>query len=279
MALVAGCAAHKTPASPPQPTPTAVPKPSALPDPKPAQPLETWDAQLAAAMAALNAGETAENLRRVAAEYARLGVFDMAENFLSRAIKLDPRDAASWEARAQAWRDLSLPERALPDAQRAIFYAPKSASARNTLGTVLVALNQPAEAVIAFNDAVSIDPNASWARSNLCYVSLLAGDAAVALQHCSAAIAGNPKLSVARNNLALVHAAEGRMDDARREFMAAGTAAEGHYNFGIVLMARREYAQAVTEFEAAGRVDPKLDAAFARAREARLLATRAAAGK
>ncbi|MND02078.1 hypothetical protein D3C83_213290 [compost metagenome] len=69
------------------------------------------------------------------------------------------------------------------------------------------------------------------------------------------------------------------MDDARREFMSAGSPAEGHYNFGIVLMARREYAQAVTEFEAAGRADAKLDAAFTRAREARLLATRAAAGK
>ena len=230
-------------------------------------------------MAALNANESVENLRRVANEYARLGVYDQAESYLSRALKLDPRDAASWEARAQAWRDMSLPERALPDAQRAIFYAPRSASARNTLGTILFALNQPAEAAQAFNQAIAIDPGATWARNNLCYITLLAGDAKGAIEQCAAAVSTDPKLVVARNNLALVYAADGRLDDARREFMAAGSPAEGHYNFGIVLMARRDYAQALAEFEAAGHADPKFDAAFARAREARLLATRAAAGK
>ena len=259
--------------------PAAPEKPAAKPDsPAPVQ-VETWDKRLSAALTALESGESVQRLRQVAAEYARLGVYDQAETYLSRAIKLDPRDAPSWEARAQAWRDLALPERALPDAQRAIFFAPKSASARNTLGTILFALNMPADAVQAFGEAVALDPAASWARSNLCYVSLLAGDAAVALQHCAAAIAADPRMTVARNNLALVHAAEGRMDDARREFMSAGSPAEGHYNFGIVLMARREYAQAVVEFEAAGRADTTLDVAFARAREARLLATRAAAGK
>lgn len=230
-------------------------------------------------MAALAASETVPNLRRVANEYARVGVYDQAENYLSRALKLDPHDAASWEARAQAWRDMALPERALPDAQRAIFYAPQSASARNTLGTVLFALNQPADAAKAFNDAIAIDPGATWARNNLCYVSLLAGDAKAAIEQCAAAVSTDPKMAVARNNLALVYAADGRLDDARREFMAAGSAAEGHYNFGIVLMARRDYAEAVAEFEAAGHADPKFDAAFTRAREARLLASRASAGK
>jgi len=215
----------------------------------------------------------------VAIEYARLGVYDQAETFLSRALKLDPRDAASWEARAQAWRDMALPERALPDAQRAVFFAPRSASARNTLGTILFALNQPTQAVQAFSEAIAIDPGAAWARSNLCYVSLLAGDAATAIAQCSSALSSDPRLVVARNNLALVYAADGKMDDARREFMAAGSKAEGHYNFGIVLMARKEYAQAVVEFDAATRADSKFDAAYARAREARLLASRAAAGK
>jgi Tfp pilus assembly protein PilF len=227
-------------------------------------------------VAALEQGETVPALRRVAAGYARLGVYDQAETYLSRALKLDPRDAESYEARARAWRDMSLPERALPDAQRAVYFAPVSASARNTLGTVLFALNSPAEAARAFTEAIALDPTASWARSNLCYVSLLAGDETAALSHCSAALAADPRLAVARNNLGLVHAAAGRLDDAQRELMAAGSPASGHYNFGIVLMARREYASAVLEFEAAGRADPKFEAAFcAKAR----LAARAASGR
>jgi Tfp pilus assembly protein PilF len=230
-------------------------------------------------MAALKTGESVGTLRRVGIEYARLGVYDQAETYLSRALKLDPKDAASWEARAQAWRDMALPERALPDAQRAVFFAPRSASARNTLGTILFALNQPTDAMHAFAEAIAIEPNAAWARSNLCYASLVAGDAVTAIAQCSTALASDPQLVVARNNLALVYAADGKMDDARREFMAAGSPAEGHYNFGIVLMARKDYAQAIGEFEAATRADPKFEAAYARTREARLLATRAASGK
>jgi Tfp pilus assembly protein PilF len=270
----AGCAAHQPPAPP---APTSPPVEKSAPTPEPTT-VETWDKGLSAAMAALRQSETVDTLQRVAAEYLRLGVYDQAETYLSRAIKLDPRNAESWEARARAWRDLSLPERALTDAQRAVFYAPRSASARNTLGTVLFALNLPADAAQAFNDALALDPGASWARNNLCYISLLAGDATTALAQCSAAVKGDATLTVARNNLALVYAADGQLDAAQREFMAAGSPAEGHYNFGIVLMARKDYARAVAEFDAAGREDPKFEAAFTRAREARLLAARAAAG-
>ena len=66
------------------------------------------------------------------------------------------------------------------------------------------------------------------------------GDESEALARCGAALAADPSQPAARNNLALIHAAAGRLDDARREFMAAGPVA-GNYNMGIVFLARREY--------------------------------------
>ena len=42
----------------------------------------------------------------------------------------------------RVWRDWGLPALALGDAHRAIYYAPQSASARNTYGTVMQALGQ-----------------------------------------------------------------------------------------------------------------------------------------
>ncbi len=240
--------------------------------------VELQDPALKATLASARSHETAETLRQLAAEYHRLRIYDQADGYVSRALAQSPRDAASYDLRARVRRDWDAPELALPDANRAVYLDPKSAAARNTLGTILFALDQPAEAAKAFAAALALDPTAAWAQSNLCYVSLMTGDEATALARCGAALTLDPSLVVARNNLALVHAAAGRVDVAEREFMAGGLLAAGYYNLGLVLMARGEYARARDAFEAAGRAQPSLDAAFTRAKEARLLALRAAAG-
>lgn len=259
-------------AGPQLPADTPIPKSSS------GETIESQDGGLRTALAELGRGETATALRRVAGEYHRLQIFDRAEKYLSRAIAVNPRDWESFEARARVWRDWGVPARGLTDAHQAIYLAPQSAEARNTLGTVLFALDLRGEAAQAFTAAFDLDPRASWARSNLCYVSLVAGDEAAALSHCAAALALDPQSAAAHNNLALVHASAGRLDEAAREFLVAGSAADGHYNFGIVLLARREYARAQRAFEEAGRAEPGFEAAFTRAREARRLAARASSG-
>ena len=235
---------------------------------------ETVSVALAEALAALSHGETPDRLRAVALEYQRLRVFDQAEEFASKAITLAPKDAALYDLRARIRRDSGVPEVALGDAHRAAYMAPSSAAASNTLGTVHFALGQQPEAVAAFKKALALQPSAAWASTNLCYVALLSGDETEALLRCGAALAADPSQPAARNNLALTHAAAGRLEDARREFMAAGPVA-GNYNLGIVFLARREYNLALTAFEEALRVDPSCDAAFMRAQEARALASQA----
>jgi tetratricopeptide (TPR) repeat protein len=237
---------------------------------------ETVSPALAEALAALSKGETPDRLRDVALEYQRLRVFDQAEEFVSKAIALAPKDAGLYDLRARIWRDSGLPDAALGDAYRAAYMAPSSAAMMNTLGTVHFALGQQAEAVAAFKKALALEPGASFASTNLCYVALLNGDEAEALARCGEALAANPSQPAARNNLALIHAAAGRLDDARREFMTAGPVA-GHYNMGIVFLARREYSLALGAFEAALRVEPRFDPAFVRAQEARALVSQMAA--
>lgn len=231
---------------------------------------ETASVVLAQALAALSQGETPSRLRDVALEYHRLRVFDQAEEFASKAIARAPKDAGLYDLRARIWRDSGVPDAALGDAHRAAYMAPSSAAVMNTLGTVHFALGQQPEAIAAFKKALTLEPSAAWASTNLCYVALLNGDESEALARCSAALAANPSQPGARNNLALIHAAAGRLDDARREFMAAGPVA-GNYNMGIVFLARRDYTLALGAFEAALRADPSFDPAFMRAQEARAL--------
>jgi tetratricopeptide (TPR) repeat protein len=234
--------------------------------------VETTNDALADALTSLSGAPSGDRHRRVGAEYRRLKVFDVARRHLDRAIGLNRRDAEAYDERARLWRDAGNPELALGDAHRAVSFAPGSATAHNTLGTVRYALGDGDGARQAFERVLALDASAAYAHNNLCYLAHLRGDDAGALEQCARALALAPDLSVAWNNLGLVHAAAGRMDQAREAFIAGSGRAHGLYNVGIAYLARREYGDAAEAFDAALREQPEMMDAVRRAAEARALA-------
>ncbi len=227
----------------------------ARPVPKQAQgaTLESSDPGLAAALLAVQTMPCAESNRRVAAEYARLGVFDAAHRHYRVALVFDPRDAATYDGLARLWRDARLPGLALPDAHRAVYFAPHSAQARNTLGTVLQALGQNRAARTAYEIALAIKPNAAYALNNIGYLSLIDGDAATAIRYFQRAVAADAILIAPRHNLALAFAAAGQMDLARQALRDAGPVARADYNEGIINLSLGDRLAARAAFEAACR--------------------------
>lgn len=236
--------------------------------------LESTNASLAAAVAEAKAHPTADNFVVVGLAYHRLGVLDAADKAFEQALKLNHHSAAANEGLARVWRDWSLPQQGLGSAWRAVSEAPKSASAHNTLGTLLFALGDPEAARTHFDKALALDPSAAYALNNLCYVEFMLGEAAPAMARCTEALALNPASTTTRNNLGLIYAAEGRNDDAAREFEKAGGRPSAGYNMGIVHMARREYKDAIALFEAACSAKPEVQGACAWAKEARKLAAK-----
>ena len=103
----------------------------------------------------------------VAEEYRRAGVLDQAFDHFDEALKHDPRLAAAYDGRARIWRDWHIPAAGLGDSARAVYFAPRSASARNTQGTLLLAIGECAAARSAFQKAIDLDPAATYARINL----------------------------------------------------------------------------------------------------------------
>ena len=106
------------------------------------QPATTVEAQypmLSAAAAAAAVAPSPTTLRAVAEEYRRIGIFDKALSFLTRALALDPRVEATLDLIARLWRDSGLPQVGISDAHRAIFFAPESPVVHNTLGTIFQA--------------------------------------------------------------------------------------------------------------------------------------------
>jgi tetratricopeptide (TPR) repeat protein len=158
---LSGCSLH--PRTDSRPTPAARTSQSVI-----GATIEAQDPALAAALLRLNLLTTAAHHRAVADQYRRLGILDAAFDHLSAAARLNPRDAAAYDARARIWRDWGFPELGMGDCARAVFYAPRSAAAHNTRGTLLAAAGLMEHALREFEAALALEPNATFARVNKC---------------------------------------------------------------------------------------------------------------
>lgn len=241
-----------------------------------AQTIEASDPALAAALAVASAHPTAEALLHVAQAYHRKQLLDHAYDYYTRVVKLQPTSGDAYEGLARVWRDWGMPALALGDAHRAIYYAPESPSARNTLGTILQALGQRSQARNAYMMVLAFDSKAAYALNNLCYLSFLSGDGERAIAECRAALRLDPTLRAAHNNLGLTFAAAGRNDLAREQFALGGGAAATAYNMGVIHLAGRRFAAAAKEFQTAQAINPTLSEAGRRAADAQRRAASAA---
>jgi len=240
--------------------------------------LESTDASITAAQMQLAMVPTADSHRLLAEAYARRGVLDAAYEHFTQALALQPRDAAALEGRARVWRDWGLPQLGLNDAHRAVYYAPRSASPENTLGTLLLNLGQTVQARLAFERALAQDPSADYARGNLCFADVLSGNGPRAVATCEQARAAQPALALVRTNLALAHAVAGDLPAAVRLMARPGHASLAPYDLGLALLSIGQYPVAATAFDRAVELDPAFTQAAAQARAARRLAVRADAG-
>jgi tetratricopeptide (TPR) repeat protein len=128
--------------------------------------LEATDPALTDALRTLGTVPTAASHLAVANEYRRLGVLDRAYDHYDAARAIDRRSAAAYDGLARVWRDVNRPDRALPEASRAVYFAPGSPEIQNTLGTILLTLGRTDEARKAFAKALALDPSIDYAWFN-----------------------------------------------------------------------------------------------------------------
>ncbi|MGD9904752.1 MAG: hypothetical protein AB7U83_14910 [Vicinamibacterales bacterium] len=146
--------------------------------------VESASPALQRALLALALAPSGRRYLDVAVAYRRLGIVDTAVDFLLAGLHRDSTDAALHDALARAWRDWGLPDLGLAAAHRAVYHAPESPEARNTLGTVLWALGDRGGAEQAFAMSASLDPGAEYAWRNLCTAALTGGRTQAAVAAC-----------------------------------------------------------------------------------------------
>lgn len=231
--------------------------------------IEVSDPVLATALLVLEAKPTPARHRAVAQEYLHHGILDIAHEHLSAAVAMDSHDAAAWDGLARIWRDWGFPHLALPDAYRALYFAPRSPVVHNTLGTVFQALGRRDEARGHYEQALALDSAATYALTNVCYGYVLEGESAKAADACRTALRLQPDLEAARNNLALAYATSGNVPAALEMFAESEDAGRAEFNAGVMHLALRQYPEALKAFEAAQVARPQFQAAEALARQAR----------
>ena len=122
-----------------------------------------------------------------AQEYRRLGIFDRAFDHLDSGAQFNEHDAGVNDAMARTWRDWGLPGMGLSNAYRAVYAAPRSATVRHTLGTLLHALGRRADAEQSFRQVVDLDPLAWYGWQNLCHLTMSDGRTREAIALCQRA--------------------------------------------------------------------------------------------
>lgn len=207
---------------------------------------------------------TAESERSLALEYTRVGILDTAFDHFKAALRLDPRDAVSHEGLARIWRDWGFPAEGLASAYRAVYWAPASASAQNTLGTLLSKLGYLAAARERFQLALALSPASAYPLNNLCHLELQQHQPQQAIGFCDAALQRNPASTITRNNLALALVYSGRLDDAIAVFDDAPVTSVGAYNKGMLLLSAGRVESARAAFAEARLADPRFAPALIR---------------
>jgi Tfp pilus assembly protein PilF len=244
--MASACASHRPPAPA---TPIAASDPVAATS-QAYRDLEAWDHSLGAALADMRRTPSARAAERVGHEYLRLRVHDAAYVHFTKAIALDRRSATAYDGRARVLRDVNMPGLGLADAYRAVFLAPESAAAVNTLGTLLESLGNLKEARARYLQARGLSPAAQFPRTNLCHIETLLG-VRTAVASCREALQGNEQSVGNRQNLAIAYATTGDFEAARHELSQAGDQVTANYNMGVIFMSARQFDRAAESFRRA----------------------------
>jgi len=148
---------------------------------------ESTNPKLRGALTHLTIAPTIEQHLAVSRAYRESGIMDHALDYLNRSLAVNGPSATTYEARARLWRDWGYPQLGLTDAHRAVYLAPDSPTAHNTLGTLLYRLGQRRAAEEQFQRTLALSPDAWYAFANLCHVSIAQGKTREAIALCQRA--------------------------------------------------------------------------------------------
>ena len=190
----------------------------------------------------------------------QVGKNDIAVNFITGALAINPDDAEAHNNLGTALENLGKLDKAVTSYRQALVLKPDFAKAHYNLGNALGELGQPEDAVASYQKAIDIKPDYTEAHCNLGNTLGELGKLDEAVECFSKALAIIPDLAVAHNNLGNVLKNLNKPEDAVASYQKAlainSEYVEALNNFGTALKDLGQLDEAVASYQKAIAINP-----------------------
>jgi len=196
-------------------------------------------------------------IKIIGLDYAMLKQYSLADQWLTRALSLQPNDAAGWQWLGDVKIRETFLDSALTCYQKSIEIDPGNADSQNAVGALYESMGRTAEATDAFRKAVSLQPSTGPIDPvpyyNLGRILVDQHHAQEALPYLLQAVEIDPESSEAHEQLAKAYSALNRLTESEQEFDAAIARAPNkaalHFQLGQLYKKQGEMEKAQVEFD------------------------------
>ena len=187
---------------------------------------------------------------------------DEAIEAYSRAIELNPNDAASYNNRGLAYKEKGEHDCAIEDYTKAIELNPKFAEAYVNRGNAYRETGELNRALEDCNKAIELNPKLTEAYVSRGSAYGAKGEFDCVLEDCNTAIELNPKFADAYSNRGNARCAKGEVDlaieDCNTALRLEPDHAGAYSNRGVAYCQKGEFDQAIENYTKAIELNPKL---------------------
>jgi tetratricopeptide (TPR) repeat protein len=187
--------------------------------------------------------------------------YDKAIADYNEAIRLDPKQAATYCNRGNAWDAKGDYERAIADFDEAIHLDPTNASVYSNRGGTLAKCKKEYDRAISdFNEAIRLDATDSAAYIGRGVSLMLKGEYDRAITDFTEAIQLDPNHAPAQTGRGMARFYKGEFDNAITDFIEAiqlaPTDSTAYMGRGVSYFGKGEYDKSITDLTEALRLDP-----------------------
>ncbi|MCJ1993883.1 tetratricopeptide repeat protein [Lactococcus piscium] len=179
---------------------------------------------------------------------------------LKEAIKLNPKDARSYNNLGNAYKAKGEYDKAIENYEKSITIDPNYTGSYNNLGNVYKAKGEYDKVIECYEKSISIDPNCAMPYNNLGVAYKIKGEYDKAIENYEKSISIDPNYDKAYNNLGVVYSAKGEYDKAieyyEKSIVINPKNAGLYNNLGLSLQFKGEYTKAIENFEKAINLSP-----------------------
>jgi tetratricopeptide (TPR) repeat protein len=179
----------------------------------------------------------------------------------SKAIEINPKDAATYYNRGLAWVYKGDYDKAIADFTKAIELNPRYTAAYNNRGNIYDSKGDYDKAIVDYTKAIEIDPKDAFAYSNRGVIWGKKGDYNKAIADINTAIEIDPKYASAYSNRGVIWGKKGDYDkaiaDNTKAIEISPKHADAYYNRGNDWENKGDYDKAIADWTKAIEINPK----------------------